>query len=89
MKRFLSLVACAALALGAADPNAAPPARGPLRLLVILVDPHGVPRIADALTCPADVRVFHSTGTANAPDWLRYSFTPHAADETQHWKVSF
>lgn len=60
-----------------------------VRLVVILTDPSGTPRIADALNCPLDVRVFHTTGEPQAADWLRYSFTPHATDRTQHWTVSF
>lgn len=61
----------------------------PRRLIVFLVDPSGGVRIADALTCPMEVRVNRHTGTPETLDFLRYSFTPHHADLPQHWTVSF
>lgn len=61
----------------------------PRRLVVFLVDSHGAVKIADALTCPMDVRVNRATGEPDTLGFLRYSFTPHPADLPQHWKVSF
>jgi|GEM_PF-5736539 len=62
---------------------------GPRRLLVFLVDSGGTVRIADALTCPMDVRVNRATGEPDTLGFLRYSFTPHPTDLPQHWTMSF
>ncbi len=62
---------------------------GPRRLVVFLVDAAGGVRIADALTCPMDVRVNRSTGEPDTLGFLRYSFTPHPSDLPQHWTMSF
>ncbi len=67
-------------------PEAPPPA---VRLLVFLVDEKGTPRIADALTCPLETRVLHSTGARGSLDYLRYSFTPHRGDPAHHTSLSF
>ena len=62
---------------------------GPRRLVVFLVDSLGSVRIADALTCPMDVRVTRATGDPDTVGFLRYSFTPHPTELPQHWTMSF
>lgn len=62
---------------------------GPRRLVVFLVDSGGTLKIADALTCPMDVRVNRATGEPDTLGFVRYSFTPHPSDLPQHWTMSF
>lgn len=87
LSRILALAL--ALVVPAAAGNEGEKAPAPLRVVVFLVDAAGKPRLADALTCPAEVRVNHHTGTPHELDFLRYSFTPHPATPQHHWTVSF